>query len=275
MNDRRFHYHAHAVGVSGRITDPFDEEIEVQAASALPTSGGRSSARHPAYQWRDVLSHKGVSTETTGKHHPETDHHETIASATVEDIDICGVVQADAITLQVRCLHAGGSSDEPRISPHGSEFHNLRIHGKKVELVSYVNHYHDLDTMTKVRDHYRDNARFRDGFHRDACVGRGTAVPERRRKYFPWLRHQANGEMPVHRGQTIVPLFVVKSAPGCEVDGNVIYIPDFGHLHLGELVIAPEQRRLTMLHADLGSPRKGQIMSLSGAGNGGETIPPP
>jgi hypothetical protein len=274
MSDRRFHYHAHAVGISGHITDPFEAEIEVQAASALPTSGGRSSAKHPPFQLRNVLSHAGVTSETTGRHHPEKDHHETIATAMVEGLDICGVVKADAIIVRVQCLHSASKSGEPRISLRGSKFENLRIHGKKVEVESQVERYHELDTMTKLRDHYRDSAQFRDDFHRHAYVGQESVVPERKRKYFPWLRHEANGELPEIRGYTVAPLFVVRSADGFEAHGNVVYVPDFGHIHFGELVIGPYQRRLAMMHVDLGSPTKGTIMSVSADGNGGHPIPP-
>jgi hypothetical protein len=73
-------------------------------------------------------------------------------------------------------------------------------------------------------------------------------------------------------GTTIVPLFIVlnPSAAGFQVSGNTITVENFGTIVLGELVISDYERRLTMLHADLGSGASACIVG----GNGGPTDPP-
>jgi hypothetical protein len=61
-----------------------------------------------------------------------------------------------------------------------------------------------------------------------------------------------------------------KNEPGVfEVRGNVVYVPDFGRIHLGEMVITPHERRLKMIHANLGSPAHADISVCCVCGGGG------
>jgi len=50
-------------------------------------------------------------------------------------------------------------------------------------------------------------------------------------------------------------------------------VDNFGTVVLGELIIGAYQRRLTMLHAELGSPTGGKMSSAIVDGNGGSTDP--
>jgi hypothetical protein len=168
MDTPRFLYHGHAVGVSGRITRPFEETIAVQAPSALPTSGGYSSARQEPYRLREVFSHKGARTEATGSHSPKTETHDTAVTATVDGFNLCDVVLADSFTARITSVHPAGKPGEPRITPQGSMFHKLRIAGKDIILESKVDDYDKLDSIGKLREHYKSNAQFREGFRRDA-----------------------------------------------------------------------------------------------------------
>ena len=52
----RFRYHAFTSGVSGRITQPFDEIIPVQASVALPEAGGFGTASVDRFCFRGILS---------------------------------------------------------------------------------------------------------------------------------------------------------------------------------------------------------------------------
>src|SRR5690349_6452338 len=98
MKGPRFLFHAHATGVSGRITRPFDEALDVQAASALPPSGGYSSARQHSIRIREILSIDVARTETSGSLHESKQANVTSATAIVEGFDLCGVVVASGIT---------------------------------------------------------------------------------------------------------------------------------------------------------------------------------
>ncbi len=275
--DTRYLFHAHAVALSGRITRPFEELIDVQAPSALPPNGGLSSGRKRSYRLRGILSHQGAHSKTTGSFNREAKKHETLATATVQGFNLCDTVLADDITARITSIHE--VEGEHRITPQGSAFLNLRVAGRVIELEDNVDLYHELDTLEKVRENYRNNTNdFRTKFDAQGFVGRRADLPENRWRYFPWCHRPSTGDLPGYdRGVTIVPLFIVKnpSAPGFEVHGNVIRVENFGRIHLGELVISGARRRLTMLHVDLGSPTEGDITASSVDGNGGTTDPTP
>ena len=50
----RFRYHALTNGLSGRITQPFDQVIPPQAAVTLPDAGGFVHARVDNFNFRDI-----------------------------------------------------------------------------------------------------------------------------------------------------------------------------------------------------------------------------
>ena len=54
--NRRFFYHALGVGLGGRITRPFCDVVEAQAATALPVVGGYASSRVDGYRFHDIVS---------------------------------------------------------------------------------------------------------------------------------------------------------------------------------------------------------------------------
>jgi len=270
----RFHYHAHALALQGEITHPFSARLEPQAPSAVSPFGGFGTARADAFNLHEVVSHRGARSRTEAGHNPKTDQHYAVAHAVLEGFNISDVVTVDRISARLVAVHST-RQEEPSISPHGSTIENLRIAGHPIELVPLTGMYHELDTMQKVRDHYKTNAQFRDEFHRDAFVGKESELPSKKHRFFPWRRHKPNGELPEFRGHTIVPLFriVDPKIPGIEVHGTVIEIHNFGRLHVGELFISRDERRVAMLHVDMGSPQEGNLSLGIVCSGGGQTDP--
>jgi hypothetical protein len=218
--------------------------------------------------------HHGAHSNAIGKYNPDWKAHEAMAHAAVGGLNIEDVLTVDFVTAHLTATYYSDSDDdqEPQISPRGSMFHRLRIAGRDVDLEPLVDLYDELDTMAKVRKAYSDNAKFREALDRDAFVGQETILPESHHRFFPWRMHEPDGKLPEYHGHTVVPLFRVlnKNEPGVfEVRGNVVYVPDFGRIHLGELVITSYERRLTMMRADLGSPVNADVMAASGCGGGG------
>jgi hypothetical protein len=268
----RFLYNAHAIGFSGQLTKPGNQLIPSQAASALPPAGGYSSARQESYRYLEVLSHGGTTSEVKGSLNTKTQENETVATATIQDLNVGNVVLLDSCTAQLSSSHPVDGS-QPQITPQGSFFQNLRVAGRTIELESRVDLYTTLDTLDKLSEHYKNDKPFRNRFLQEAFVGNEGALHEKQRKFFSWRNITKTAELPVSKkGSTIVPLFIVlnPSAPGFEVNGNTITVENFGTVVLGELVISAYERQLTMLHVDLGSGASACIVS----GNGGQADPP-
>jgi hypothetical protein len=268
----RFLYHAYAVGFSGQLTKPANHLIRSQAASALPPAGGYSSARQKSYRYLEVLSHGGSTSEVKGSINSKTQENETTATATIQDLKVGNFLLLDSCTAQLSSAHPADGT-QPRITPQGSFFQKLRVAGRKIELESRVDIYTTLDTLEKLSVHYEKDKPFRDRFLDEAFVGNESALHEKQRKFFSWRNIKNRDKLPLNKGGvTIVPLFKVlnPSAPGFQVNGNTITVENFGTVVLGELVIGGYERRLTMLHVDLGSGAS----ACSVGSNGAPTDPP-
>jgi hypothetical protein len=62
------------------------------------------------------------------------------------------------------------------------------------------------------------------------------------------------------------------SCPELRVYGNVIVVPQFGTIHLGEVILKNYEREVTMLRLDLGCPTAAATVGPTGSG-GGTTFP--
>ena len=98
--ERTFLYHALATGVSGRITQPFQELLEVQAASALPSTGGYSASRVENFRYKELLSFRSAVTLTTGTFSERKRTYNTLGTVTVEGLNIHGAITADRVVAR-------------------------------------------------------------------------------------------------------------------------------------------------------------------------------
>ena len=127
-----FLYHALATGISGQITLPFQQVIEVKAPSALPFTGGHSSSRTEHYSFKDIMSFAAASTMTTGSESDNSFH--TVATATIEGLNILDVVKADRVVARVASKYAKGNGARS-VTFAGSLIENLRIGGHPLDVV--------------------------------------------------------------------------------------------------------------------------------------------
>jgi hypothetical protein len=126
--ERTFLFHALATGVSGKIDLPFNDVIEIQASSALPTAGGYSTSRVESFRYKEILSFDSATTIATGSHDPDKRTYNTMVTSTVEHLNILNVVTADRIVARLASEQPEGGGP-PSIIPLGSHFENLRIAG--------------------------------------------------------------------------------------------------------------------------------------------------
>jgi hypothetical protein len=250
--DRTFLYHAHATGVTGRITLPFDEVIPVQAPAAIPVTGGYSSTRVENFRYREILSFRSATSVVSGDFSARKQSYETLMSAAIEGLNILDVVTADLIVARLTSMHPKDGG-EPSIIPVGSYFENLRIAGCRVdaplnnELFARCGQYHD------VRRVINEDAEVR------ARLSRGFADLSAQPPNGALLCSLA-GDVNVHCREL-------------EVLGHAIRVPHFGTVYLAEFLIMPYSRSITMLRVELGCSVEGHITSGGGSGNG-QPFPP-
>jgi hypothetical protein len=266
----RFNYHASATGVAGRIEVPFDEVIPIQGSLALPPSGGFGSAHVHAFRFRDILSFSSVTTVVAGSRSDRDQTFDALATTTIENLDVLGVVRADRIVARIASIHPEDGGP-PAITPLGSYFENLRIAGYRVEVDLATDRFSQLDTADKVRQAYRqDDSGFRQEFDKLSLLGKNEAIPSRLQAYFPWRREQASEVIPERNGEIHCGLVREISGLGSKIacHGHAIYIRGFGVVRLAEFRITDSLRQLTMLQIDLGSTPKGHVSGGGAEGNG-------
>ena len=251
---RRFLYTGYAIGFSGRITAPFDEVIESQAVSALPTTGGYSSGRVDGFKHHEILSIASSHTQTSGIYSEKNSAFETLVSGVVEGINIEDLVRADIIVGRITSRHPGvapapeDGPDEPSITAAGSYFGKLIVAGH--ELTAVI----DPDFGTKFCTYSQMCADMKTNSDLRACFG---------------INEESAGAPPA-KGFLMGSIVreIRGGGPGVEIRGNVVHVPGFGKLHLGEFVVSQYARRLIMLRAELGSPANGDVTGPDMGGNG-------
>jgi len=242
---RKFHYHANAYVLSGRFTRPVQHTIEVQAATSLPTTGGNGSARVENFRFNEHLSFKAGYSHVSGSEKEEKGQvvHTTMATAVVEGLNILEVVTADRIVARLSSSY-DPADEESRILVLGSRFENLRIAGCKIEVELHHELALKLDTFEAVRKEFASNAGFRKMAEDPFNTGK---LPS---------KIEAHGVLHCSLVKDIQPAkcpAVVRHGH-C---GHVLVVPEFGKIHLAEVLFQYGRKTLTMLRVELGSPNGG------------------
>ncbi len=245
--EKRFLYHAQATGVSGQVTLPFNELIEVQAASALPETGGYSTSRVDHFNYRQIVSFHSATTQATGSYSAKERAYNTLVTATVEKLNILEQVTADLMVAHLTSKHPE-SGGQPSIIPLGSYFVNLRIAGCPVDVHLDSDIFSSLDTYDKIfarlaedKDWRRELLEGQDEF--TSLAPHGPLLCSLAREVRPHCRE-------------------------LKPKGNRIFVPHFGTIYLAEFLIQPYARSLTMVRVELGCPVTGQVTGAHVSGNG-------
>src|SRR5277367_1748212 len=161
----KFLYHAEAVGATGYITLPVKETMEIQASVALPITGGHGSSRVENCRHRNYFSFRVAESHVAGSH-TEKDHaYESLATTTIEGINILDVVTCDRVIARLTSKFPDDGS-EPSFVPLGSRFENLRIAGHKVEVDMATDLFTEYHTWTKLTEAHSKDKAVRDDLRR-------------------------------------------------------------------------------------------------------------
>jgi hypothetical protein len=236
--NKRFLYHAEAWGASGQLTLPHQEVMDVQASVALPLSGGHGRSRVENFRHRSFFSFSAAESQVVGSYSVKDNAHGTLATCTVEGVNIMDVVTCDRIVARMTSKHHDDGT-EASIIPLGSLFENLRIGGHVFAPILAIDEFCRNDTWSKLGDVTVPIARHPEK-HMAAC----TLV-------------QNLNELP----------------GGLKPNGLGIHVPHFGTVYLAELFVTPDARRLLMLRVELGCSVEGAY-TASGAGGNGNWPPP-
>jgi hypothetical protein len=245
-----YHYNAHGHGLSGRFDRPVEHLIEVQAATSLPTTGGHGNSRVNNFQFEEFVSFKSAYSHVSGSQKREDGTYTTLATATVEGLNILDVVTADRIVARLAAQHPA-KHDEPHIITLGSKFENLRIAGCPAEVELNDQLFLRLDTFEAIRKELASKGDFRKMTEDPFQTGQKQKVPD---------------------AQGVLLCSLVKdmktTCPGVKRQGHAFVVPQFGKVFVAEMLAKHGTRTLTMLRLEMGSPVSGTNVVAEASVNG-------
>jgi hypothetical protein len=272
------YYHADASALGGHIRRPFDRPIPVQAAVSLPPVGGFVEARgHKDPNDADVnsiVSFEAAYSHVSGSVSKKNGAVTTMVTSTVEKFNVLDTFTADRLVAQISLDHPLDGYI-PRVSLIGTQFENVRIGGNRVKIIL------DLDICRHSQGDYPKQRCLRDPQFL-AKVGEqyrrindAASMPDwiEDRTVPGWVtdRYKWDNSADALSEKGYVLCSIVKEIRG-KFPGkhyhNIIEIPEFGKIFLGELVVDYGSYQLIMARLELGSPTEACISASVGKANG-------
>jgi hypothetical protein len=269
-DSQRYIVQGDAIGASGQINHPFHDIISVQAASALTSDGGFSTARVDGFRYKEIFSFASAYTQITGSE-PHTGVFETLSLSVVEKLNILDVVTCDRVVARVTAKYPGDRgegampSPETSIVPRGSYFERLRIGTEffeRLEVAPDCFCQPEYACWSGLLKALESNEK------RTLLQPLSLPVPGPNGKPAPLLY---GGKAP-----SVLGFGIALRKPKNEGELGeplCIEVPQFGTVHLGEFFCYPDARQLTMLRVELGCPVGGGL-SIAIGGGGGTPYPP-
>jgi len=267
---KRVHYfHAEATAAGGFVEAPFGQMqlLPVIAPLSLPVVGGHASARSETFCFDGVVSFKCAITHVAGTQNASG--WNTLATATVEELNILDAITSDRVVARVAAKHPAAGY-HPKVSFAGSRFENLRIFGNPVTPIPNDEIWRedpDPDRFPK-QSAFADEGFLKatESHHRRISDSKGA--PDWVRDRYAWDNSRLT-----ERGAVVCSIFqgVEGKFPGT-AHGPILDIPKVGRVFLGELIVDRNSHRLEMLRVELDGPVKGAIV-ICGPGYEGTTSP--
>jgi hypothetical protein len=280
---RRFVFRGNASAFGGFVFRPEYEVYEVPGASSLDVVGGRSVAKLPAREWK-FARYGGATTFAEGLFEEHRDakpdrrtedwnpRDEEMHPVTTVSSEVVKLAVGNEIPVSIDHLSAhlqSRSSSRSRetsvaIDPKRTFIQGISVAGHPLAV--------ELDCQPFV-DHVTVGALLKAMEDRDFASKHGHCffLGDPAAAGWPRLRR-------LFSARTIYATIVrqIRWAgdpyPGSTISQNVVTIPRFGRVYFGEVLIDPDERRLTMVRFDLGSPDGGKASS-GGVHSNGTWVP--
>ena len=275
---KRWHkYHAEATTLEGELHIPFDQKTCSHTASKLNEHGGYVTQHADRFHLGGVINFRSSYTHVGGNRDIKPDHGwNTITTAVIEGLNVMEVVTADRVVAQISTDHPL-EGYVPRVTFLGTRIENLRIAGHPVN----IEFNHDILGPKPANDasYPNDSAFIQRGTRQYEHIRGHQDLPEDVAKSYNQLPSaEANRECI----ECSLVNRVEGSFPGRSF-GHILYVPDFGKIHLAVLRIChstfldkttPKETTisLTMLRLEMGCIGGGTI-SLGGGKTNGTTQP--
>jgi hypothetical protein len=266
---RRFVFRGNASALAGQIYRPKTIIVDMDGASSLGVSGGRSQSHIKGRAFGDIIKFGSAFTLAQGLFDDPKKAYEVSNRKDRSQIELDATT---TVTSELRELAVGrkpvftakrirgtlvsrkpDGSGEPSIAPErDTVIQGVAIGGFGLTVSLNVSLFQKYDTRSKIIAAADDPKFVRNNGNHLVPGATIDGQPMSR----PGL---------VARYGVIYTTIVKeiewdgKPYPGAKIDGHSVIVPDLGTIFFGELYVASSERRLTMVRFDLGSPDGGWV----------------
>lgn len=258
---RQFFFRGNASALSGQIFRPKKVIVDMEGASSIGVSGGRSEARIKGRAFDEVIrfgsamtlaeglfdDEKQARAVTNHKGEPQDLNATTNVVAELRELSVGREIVFNVKRLRSALVsRSPRGSGEPSIAPaKGVLIQGVDVGGFGLDIALNAPLFQKYDTRSKVAAAADDpKVMSRYGVH---FVPNATVKGQARRAGLI----VRNGIIYTTIVQSIK--WTGKPFPGATIDGHVVTVPDFGRIFFGELLVGGSERRLTMVRFELGS----------------------
>ncbi len=285
-------YHAEAHALSGYLHHPVYQRINEKAQVTLKDYRDGHIQEKESQFGLEGISFESGRSRVSGNRNLKNKGWITLSTSIVEGLNVLEVITADRVVSQVSTEHAYVNGHVPSLTFLGTQFVNLRLSGIPIKpkfdfgicadkpqgKTPYVKHLSflrgakkQLDTIiqgdlpVEVRNEYSDRLKVVEGLI--AYAGNSG--------------NGRNGQEPIVVTCSLITSIDIDEArsviPGLKTAGNVLFIPEFGTVALGEVEVksSPQDNgeydnyfNLKMVEMNLGCIGNGKITAGSSANNG-------
>jgi len=266
-------FHAEATTLEGELRLPFAQKTCSHTASKLNENGGYVTQHADRFHLGGVINFRSSYTHVGGNLDTKPDHGwNTITTAVIEGLNVMEVVTADRVVAQISTDHPLDGY-VPRVTFLGTRIENLRIAGSE-PLKIHFNHAIIGDKPVNDASYTTDSAFIQRVTGQYEHIRGHQNLPDELAK-----RYNQIPAASADRGSVECSLVnqVEGSFPGRSF-GHILYIPDFGEIHLAVLKVehsdyegsTPKSTTisLTMVRCEMGCIGGGTILLGGGKTNG-------
>jgi hypothetical protein len=235
--------------MSGHLQRPINQKIEPQAPLSLNDRRGGHFTRHiEDFSVEGLISFTRGETRLSGARSLKNNGWVTISTSILEGLNVFEIIGADRLVTQVSTDHAYENGHIPHVTFLGTQFTNFRVGGFPAGVTLTLGICGDVPPNDGS---YFEDAQFlRRVKQQTETIAKASGLPkdlkdqyDKKLAYVNELINAKPGSQTVHEPITCSVVESVGNIPipGVQQFGNILVIPEFGHVALGEVQVSEKK----------------------------------